>query len=702
MAAKQTSSKVTIALIQTQVSEDIDLNLRKALELVREAAGKGAQIVCLPELYRTRYFPQWDRDGYSGPNAESLAESIPGPSTGAFSALARELEIVIIVPLFERDTSGYYNSVVVIDADGSLLPTYRKVHIPHDPLFYEKSYFIPGEEIRVYDTRYAKISALICFDQWFPEAARVAALAGAQIIFYPTAIGWIRGEEQPEEGDWHDAWQTVQRGHAIASSVCVAAVNRAGREDELIFWGGSFVCDCFGRVLAEASSSGEEVLLASLDLAKNEAVQEGWGFFRCRRPDLYWPLIEMVRKAREPREARHPQEDAGKTGGRAGAGAEKEKGIEKASQLCLQDTARALGYHMPAEWERHEAIWLSWPYDQDSFPEIEAVERAYLAIIKAIHTSEMVNLLVRDEIMLSSVVNSLRKEKVDLQRIRFHIISYADVWFRDYGPTFVVNRDPEGGREKREGVIGTGGKRAGERGQGRSRVAAVNWIFNAWGEKYPELLGDTRIACQINDDLKMECFKPGIVLEGGSIDVNGCGTVLTTEQCLLNANRNPSLCKGEIEEYLREYLGVDRIIWLPEGIAGDDTDGHVDDVARFVSPTTVLCAFEEDPEDDNYLPLKRCYERLLSETDQDGRPLNVIKLPMPGRVGKDRRLPASYANFYIGNDVVLVPVFGHENDQKALQIIGQAFPERRVVGINCREMVHGLGTVHCISQQQPE
>ncbi|MDD1737096.1 MAG: agmatine deiminase family protein [Methanothrix sp.] len=335
---------------------------------------------------------------------------------------------------------------------------------------------------------------------------------------------------------------------------------------------------------------------------------------------------------------------------------------------------------MPAEWERHEAIWLSWPYDLDSFPDIEAVEKAYVAIIKAIVQSETVNLLVKDEMMLSAVIGTLKEEKVDLHRIRFHVISYADVWFRDYGPTFVVNREKEAGK---------------------GRVAAVNWIFNAWGEKYPELMADARIGCLINDDLKMECFQPGIVLEGGSIDVNGCGTLLTTEQCLLNQNRNPSLNKEEIEGYLREYLGVSKIIWLREGIAGDDTDGHVDDIARFVNPTTVLCAYEDDPEDENYLPLKENYELLCRETDQDGCPLTVIKLPMPGRVGADRRLPASYANFYIGNDVVMVPVFGHRNDERAQKIIQEAFPGRKVAGINCREMVHGLGTVHCISQQQP-
>jgi len=241
---------------------------------------------------------------------------------------------------------------------------------------------------------------------------------------------------------------------------------------------------------------------------------------------------------------------------------------------------------------------------------------AYVDIIKAIHRSEIVNLLVKDELMLGQVVEMLRAAAIDLQKVKFHQMSYADVWFRDYGPTFVLNR---------------------ERKKGLGRLAMVNWIFNAWGEKYPELMADSRIPCLMNDDLLLDCFMPGIVLEGGSIDVNGCGTVLTTEQCLLNKNRNPSLSKEEIEAYLKEYLGVRKVIWLKKGIAGDDTDGHVDDIARFVNPNTVLCAFEDDPEDENYQVLKENYELLCQETDQDGNPLKVIKLPMPGFVGKERR-----------------------------------------------------------------
>jgi agmatine deiminase len=645
------NDRVKVGLIQSSVSEDPDLNLKRTVEMVKEAAGLGAKIVCLPELYRTRYFPQWDQK-----DASSLAETIPGMSTETFSALAKENDIVIIVPVFEKDETRYYNSVAVIDSDGSLLDTYRKMHIPHDPLFYEKSYFSPGEELQIYSTRCAKFAVLICYDQWFPEAARLAALRGAQIVFYPTAIGWIKDVGSPSEGDWHDAWETVQRGHAIANSVCIAAANRVGQEDDLVFWGSSFICDSFGKVLARASDREEEILVVELDLAQNEAVREDWGFFRNRRPDVYWPLIEMVQE---------PSRDE-----------EKVEGMAKRKGLCPEETPQSLGYHMPAEWERHEAIWLSWPHDLDSFPEIESVEKAYVSIIKAIHESEMVNLLVTDEPMLSKVVESLKGASVDLSKVRFHIVSYADVWFRDYGPTFVVNRE-------------------------KGKLAMVTWIFNAWGEKYEELMRDVRIPCLINDDLKLECFVPGIVLEGGSIDVNGLGTVLTTEQCLLNKNRNPSLSKEEIEVYLKEYLGAKKVIWLKEGIAGDDTDGHVDDIARFADPTTVLCAWEADPQDENYAILKENYELLKSETDQDGRPLKVIKLPMPGRVGGDERLPASYANFYIGNDVVMVPVFGHENDKVALKTIQAVFPDKKVVGINCRDMVHGLGTIHCISQQQP-
>jgi agmatine deiminase len=232
----------------------------------------------------------------------------------------------------------------------------------------------------------------------------------------------------------------------------------------------------------------------------------------------------------------------------------------------------------------------------------------------------------------------------------------------------------------------------------------THWIFNAWGGKYESLMKDTGVPEFLHETLDIPCFKPGIVLEGGSIDVNGKGTLLTTEQCLLNKNRNPHLTREEIDGYLKEYLGVTHIVWLKNGIEGDDTDGHIDDIARFVNPTTVLCAYEEDRNrhDENRLILDENYERLLQAKDQDGKRLNVLKLPMPGFVGnREGRLPASYANFYVGNKVVLVPVFGHKNDPKAIDILQRQFPGRKVVGIDSSDLVYGFGALHCISQQQP-
>ena len=344
---------------------------------------------------------------------------------------------------------------------------------------------------------------------------------------------------------------------------------------------------------------------------------------------------------------------------------------------------------MPAEWEQHDAIWLAWPHDPITFPDrLEKVEKTYGEIIKALQGSEKVNLLVRDGVMKTRALGLLRQWGINPDDIVFHIYNYADVWFRDYGPIFLVN--------KKSGSL-----------------AMNHWIYNAWGGKYESLMKDTRIPEFINLSMNIPCFTPGIVMEGGSIDVNGKGTLLTTEQCLLNKNRNPHLNKSEIEEYLMEYLGVTNIIWLKNGIEGDDTDGHIDDIARFVNPTTVLCAYEENMHDVNHPVLHENYEILLHAKDQNGNKLNVIKLPMPphqrfwcggmpGAIGdKETRLPASYANFYIGNKAVLVPIFGHENDAKALDIIQHQFPDRKVIGINCSDLVYGLGTLHCISQQQP-
>jgi agmatine deiminase len=278
---------VRIGLIQNKVSEDLNENLVHSLELAREAACQGARIICLQELFRTPYFPQHEcRD------ATTYAEGIPGESTQEFAVFARNHDVSVIVPVYEKGSDGrYYNSAAVIDTTGRILSPYRKVHVPHDPLFYEQNYFSKGNNYRVFSCGSVKIGVLICYDQWFPEAARAVTLMGAEILFYPTAIGWIRGMEDPEEGDWRGAWETVQRGHAIANGIHVAAVNRCGTEEDLTFWGSSFISDSFGNVIAKAGSTDDEVVVADITLDRNEMVREGWGFFRNRRPDTYSPLI---------------------------------------------------------------------------------------------------------------------------------------------------------------------------------------------------------------------------------------------------------------------------------------------------------------------------------------------------------------------------------------------------------------------------
>ncbi|MFA6393601.1 MAG: carbon-nitrogen hydrolase [Patescibacteria group bacterium] len=280
--------KISVGAIQAALSKDQDNNLENAKRKVIAAAKKGAKIICLEELFRSRYFPQNKNAEF-----EQYAETIPGESTREFSKIAKEFGVVIIVPIFEKAGNGrYYNSAAVINEKGKLMETYRKIHIPHDPLFYEKNYFSDGDAgYKVYKTKFATFAVLICYDQWFPEAARMAALVGAEIIFYPTAIGTITGDKD-NYGSWHDAWETVQRGHAIANSVNVVAVNRVGREGKINFWGQSFICDAFGKIIKKAGAKKDEILIAELDLSKNSHIRKEWGFFANRRPDTYGRLLK--------------------------------------------------------------------------------------------------------------------------------------------------------------------------------------------------------------------------------------------------------------------------------------------------------------------------------------------------------------------------------------------------------------------------
>jgi agmatine deiminase len=331
-----------------------------------------------------------------------------------------------------------------------------------------------------------------------------------------------------------------------------------------------------------------------------------------------------------------------------------------------------MGYRMPAEWQPHDSTWLSWPKEPTTFPEdvIKRVEQTYIQIIEALRQCERVDLLVDDQKVQSAVSRMLGSK----EGVVFHKIRTADVWMRDYGPIFVKN----------------------------AHVAAVKWKFNAYGNKYEELKHDDEVGRQVAAYTGLQTFEPGIILEGGSIDVNGLGSCITTEQCLLNANRNPQLQKKSIEGFLKNYLGITHVIWLGNGIAGDDTDGHVDDLARFVNPNTVVCMVENDKHDGNYKALKSNFERLNESVDQSGAKLTVLPIRMPGSVSlDDTRLPASYANFYIANSAVLVPIFNDPNDRPALETLRSVFPQKKVIGIDCRALVQGFGTIHCVTQQQP-
>jgi agmatine deiminase len=366
-------------------------------------------------------------------------------------------------------------------------------------------------------------------------------------------------------------------------------------------------------------------------------------------------------------------------------------------------TPAALGYRMPAEWESHHATWIAWPHNRSDWPgKFEPIPWVYAEIVRHLARSERVNILVTDEAAEAKAREVLVRAAVLPEQavepgtpagnVEFVRIPTNRVWTRDYGPIFV--------------------KRKASKSDKLPSVAATAWRFNAWA-KYNDWKLDAPVSAEVAERLRAPHWKPivkvngkpqRVVLEGGSIDVNGRGTLITTEECLLSEvqQRNPGLTRQDIERIFAEYLGVEKVIWLERGIAGDDTHGHVDDITRFVAPATVLTAYEEDRSDPNHQPLRENFRQLKKSSDQSGKPLHVVKLPMPSPVVfRGQRLPASYANFYIANKVVLVPVFNDPKDRVALNLLAEAFPKREIIGIYCGDFIWGLGALHCMTQQQP-
>src|SRR4051812_17470947 len=360
----------------------------------------------------------------------------------------------------------------------------------------------------------------------------------------------------------------------------------------------------------------------------------------------------------------------------------------------IEKTPAELGYTFPAEWEPHRGTWFSWPRPEGiSFPDkYHTVPENLARIIREIAAREEVHINVPNGNYQRIVSGQLKEHGCSLRNVFFHQIKTNESWCRDHGPAFVVRIKPAKYR-----ALPSQAHRL------PKEAAIVDWGFNAWGGKYPPYDDDDAVPTRIAEEFKLPVFYPGIVMEGGAVDFNGAGTVLTTESCLLNKNRNPKLSKKGVERYLKDYYGQRHVCWLGDGIVGDDTDGHVDDLARFVNPTTIVVAVEDDPKDENYKILRENVKRCRLLRDQDGRPFDVVEIPMPGVVEHDgERLPATYVNFYFVNGALLVPTYRHKkNDRRAIGTLQAHLPRHKVIGVDCVELIWGLGAIHCLTQQQP-
>ncbi len=346
--------------------------------------------------------------------------------------------------------------------------------------------------------------------------------------------------------------------------------------------------------------------------------------------------------------------------------------------MMFDASPKKLGFTFPAEWEKQNSIWLSWPHNRDTWPgKFQPIPKKFAEIVSVITRYEHVNINYVNDEMKEEITELLTDKNVSEISYTLHNIPTNDAWCRDHGPAFVINSET-----KEKGII--------------------DWGYNALGNKYPPFDLDDEVPTKIGNKLGLSIFYPGIIMEGGSIDVNGEGCLLTTKSCLLNKNRNPNLNQTEIENYLKEFYGQEKILWLEEGIVGDDTDGHIDDIARFVNADTILTVVEKKLEDENYQILQNNLTTLKHMTNDRGRRFNIIELPMPDKLEyKGQRIPASYANFLILNNAVIVPTFKDKNDTLAIKIIQEQFPARKVIGIDCVDLAWGLGTLHCISQQEP-
>lgn len=726
--------KVRLAATQMACSTDRAANIDRAEQLVRKAAAKGANIILLQELFEAPYFCQEQRaDLFDLAAPASVAEN---PLLRRFSALSAELNVVLPISFFERSHNAHYNSIIIFDA-GRALGIYRKTHIPDGPGYTEKFYFTPGDTgFRVFETQFGKIGVGICWDQWFPECARSMALLGAEILFYPTAIG---SEPHDSSINSREHWQRVMQGHAGANVMPLVASNRIGKEKDITFYGHSFIAGPHGEMVVESNDKDEDIIVADFDLEDTRRLRTSWGVFRDRRPEHYTALMSSDGRAAStvalqalgagvvhPAQGNaslpfaasaYPLINGSGTASASSSSFSSSSVALASSRPCLeQESLPAVdGFRMPAEWEQHERCWMLWPYRQGTWRDhAKFAQAAFTQVASVLSQYEPVTMCVPSAFY--STARAMLPSRVTVVEM-----ASDDSWMRDIGPTFLVGHTGE--------------------------VRGVDWEFNSWGGKvdgcYPNWEQDTPVKRKVLELAGASRYYCPIVLEGGSIHSDGQGTILTTEECLLNPNRLKEGEKGPrtkagMEAVLRDYVGAQKVIWLPRGLYGDrDTNGHIDNIACFVRPGEVALSWCDDEADPQYEISQEAYRVLTSSTDARGRPLRVHKIHVPrpmymtkeeveGLLGHEdakaaaaaepaaaageitfgrkegERLAASYVNYYVGNGCVILPGFGDEiYDAKAKEAIQALYPDRTVHQIPSREIVLGGGNIHCITQNQP-
>jgi len=664
---------IQAAASQFACGEDVQQNILKAEEIVRRAVSQGSNIVLLQELFSGLYFPQQESPHFF--DWALPAHTLHNPLLRKMSALAKELKVVLPISFFENRNQVYYNSMIVFDADGSIigipeadqeqqdqsLAVYRKVHIPTGPGYEEKYYFSPapqeGGGFRVF---YSKIYQFtfgigICWDQWFPETSRCLALLGAEMIFFPTAIG-----SEPQDPTIHSKhhWQTAMRGHAASNLVPIIASNRIGKENQIRFYGSSFICDSQGQFLQQADEEQETILVQSFDLDELRLTRASWGLFRDRRPELYTPLVSLDNNILTR--------------------------VSSEAQNSNIHSPASSGWKMPAEWHPQDRCWITWPSDSINWPyNGDEARNAFVEVAKTISKYQPVTICVVDE--WYERARKLVPENISLLRTKLNT-----PWIRDSGPTFVIHPI-------------------------KKQIAGVDWMFNGYSGKV-EFELDAQVARQVLEAQGAIRFGCPLTLEGGSIHVDGEGTLITTEECLLT--RNPHLSKSDIELQLSLYLGVKKVIWLPFGLMHDEfTNGHVDNFCCFARPGEVILTYPSDKEHFQFARSHEALQILQSVTDAKNRKLKVHLVDVPvTQIVQDHEgvpklglfpgmiMPASYANFFMGNGCIVLPGFenGSGKDEVARKQFQEIFPDRSIEIIaSSRHILLGGGNVHCITQQQP-